>query len=133
MGWTGIYGPRKAAIEAAKAEINYTDEKRTREIVKGRFVGNHYYCIVRSAEIGRVTETYAVVVLFERRGPATWMWKTMAEHEGPYYHAFPLPWLDELDPLHSGLESWDHRVAWRQRVRGYWSQRGAQVSAAACR
>ena len=123
MGWTGIYGNRKQAIEQMKAELEFDYESEqgstvTQRILKGRFVGNHYYAILRRQVGAHEPRTFALVNLLQgnnRKGE--WAWKSMTEDMGPYYHAFPLKWLDELDaepPSH-------YAAGWRDRVRQYWA------------
>ena len=59
---------------------------------------------------------FAVVWLIQLFRPDGWGYKDMEASMGPYYHAFPLSWLE-------GIDESGYAKEWIERVKKYWEDR----------
>lgn len=125
MGWSFAYSPyfkRADQIADFRSERFFSEGYK---LVADRVVGNHFWGLVENVATG---EKYIWLGLMQGGGRNMgWGYKSMSEHDGPYYYTCPTSLLDMASPLED-TERNKHAIGWRAKVREYHAKKKAMKS-----
>lgn len=124
MGW---YFLDECRTRAQLVETIKREEVRDSmmEILADRVVGSNLWVVIKRGEGEGERRFVACFMLDKARDPGGWGYKPLDESMGPTEVNCPLAFLDLASPA-SDIGA--YAPAWRERVRAYHRERGAQLA-----